>query len=76
MRELLAALAHQQWSGWMHYMFGKSQHNSDGTVTLPVNLVSRWKRQMNTAYHDLPEHEKQSDRDEADRMIATLEKAE
>jgi len=76
MRELLAALSHEQWSGWMRYLFGKSQRGPNGTVTLPASLVSRWERQMNTAYHDLPECEKQSDRNEADKTITILEETE
>jgi hypothetical protein len=34
-REALAELAHEQWVGWMRYMFSKSQFNDDGTVTIP-----------------------------------------
>jgi hypothetical protein len=68
-RELVAALAHEQWSGWMLYMIGKSQKKSDGSVVIPSALVERWMRQMTTAYNNLPENEKDSDRDEADRFI-------
>jgi hypothetical protein len=72
-REQLAALAHEQWSGWMEYMFSKSVHNADGSVTIPAELVSRWARQMNTPYEQLPEQEKESDRVEADKVIRLLE---
>jgi hypothetical protein len=71
-RELLAKLAHEQWSGWMHYLFSKGTYNEDGTWTMPVDFVNRWHRQMTVPYDRLPEEEKDSDRKEADRVIGTL----
>ena len=72
-REQLANYAHEAWSGWMRYMFGKGTLNDDGSLTLPQWAVGRWQRQMTTKYLDLPETEKQSDRDEADRMLSIVE---
>lgn len=69
-REQLADYAHVAWSGWMKYLFGKSICNSDGTVTIPKWAADRWSRQCNTDYEDLPEGEKESDRHEADRILA------
>ena len=69
MREKLAALSHQQWSGWMKYLFNQCDFNEDGTVTIPASLVLRWLRQKSTEYKDLSEEEKESDRREADRII-------
>ena len=69
MKERFAALAHEQWSGWMRYMFEKSGWCDDGTVTIPSWAVARWRRQMTTPYEALPEDEKDSDRKEADKMI-------
>jgi hypothetical protein len=71
-RERLAEYAHTAWSGWMRYLFEKSTANPDGTVTIPAWAVERWQRQMQTAYADLPESEKASDRAEADAMLAIL----
>jgi len=71
-RERLAALAHDQWSGWMKYLFKKCQMNDDGTVTIPAWAVERWSRQMLTGYKDLPEDEKESDRKEADRYLMII----
>lgn len=68
-RENLSSYAHEAWSGWMVYMFAKSVYNEDGSITIPPELVERWTRQMNTDYANLPEGEKQSDRDEADKML-------
>mgnify|MGYP001592497199 CR=1 FL=1 len=69
-REDLAAYAHKAWSGWMKYMFTKGGHLENGGYVIPQNLVERWTRQMNTEYADLPESEKASDRDEADKILA------
>jgi len=70
-REALAAYAHEAWSGWMQYLFGKCAEEG-GTLIIPVWAVARWTRQMSTAYADLPESEKASDRAEADKMLAIL----
>jgi len=72
LQENLAKYAHDAWSGWMHYMYSQSSLNNDGTVTIPKNLVERWKRQMNTDYEKLPESEKTSDLKEADEMLAIM----
>lgn len=70
--EALADHAHQQWADWMHYLFDKSTHNPDGSVTIPPDLVRRWKRQMETSYPHLPENEQKSDREEARKIVETL----
>ena len=70
LREELADLCHQQWSGWMEYLF--STCIEENGLIIPTWAAERWKRQMNTAYKDLSEEEKDSDRREADRFIATL----
>lgn len=72
-RELLAAYSHDAaWSGWMRYMIGKGTLNDDGTWTMPAWAVERWMRQMNTPYAELSEQEKNSDREEADNMLAII----
>lgn len=73
LRERLAALAHQQWSGWMTYLLTKVKEGPEGTLIVPAPLVARWRRQMETPYDQLPETEKDSDRVEADRMLAVLD---
>jgi len=72
MREELASLCHEQWSGWMKYLFEKSKKNDDGTVTIPLWAVNRWEHQMNTHYEYLSELEQESDKSEADRFITLL----
>lgn len=64
----LAAYAHEAWAGWMRYLFSKSTLNLDGSVTIPREFAERWLRQMTTPYDELPENEKQSDRDEAEKI--------
>ena len=70
--EVGAAIAHEQWDGWMKYMFGRCKTAEDGSVSIPGDLVERWTRQMNTAYADLPEEEKASDRVEAQKYMDWL----
>ena len=72
LREALADLCHRQWSGWMDYLFGKGTFNDDGTWTMPVWAVKRWRGQMMTPYAELSEEEKDSDRAEADRFLGVF----
>lgn len=72
LKEDLSNLAHEQWSGWMEYLFSKSVKNEDGTVTIPKWAVDRWERQVNTSYKDLSEEEKDSDRKEADKFLKVI----
>jgi len=73
LREQLAALAHEQWAGWMKYLFEQSIEGGDGRVEIPALFVARWKCQMNTLYTDLPENEKESDRAEADKVLRVIQ---
>lgn len=85
LREQLAALAHEQWSGWMEYMFSKCHPGQarlddgtfvpNGTMVIPAWATERWMRQMSTPYAELPESEKESDRQEADRVLAIVSRA-
>ena len=73
MREKLAKLAHEQWSGWTDYQFSKGTFNDDGTWTMPKWAVERWQRQAKTPYSELSEREKDNDREEADKFLAVIE---
>lgn len=73
-QEELAKYAHNAWSGWMEYLFSKANVNENGTWTMPKDSVDRWYRQMNTEYKDLPENEKKSDREEATKIMAIVNK--
>jgi len=71
LREKLAGLAHDQWAGWMEYLFFKSKQ-VDGCVVIPAWANERWRRQVATRYTDLSEEEKDSDRSEADKFLAVF----
>ena len=73
MREILAAHAHNMWSGWMKYLYTKGCLNMDGSFLIEANSMKRWIRQMNTPYSDLPEEEKVSDRKEADGILKIIQ---
>lgn len=83
LREQLAALAHEQWSGWMRYLFSRcsTAHETGGPgfsisgvgYHIPSEWAARWKRQIDTPYADLSDAEKDSDRKEADRVLAITE---
>ena len=70
--EALAALAHEQWSGWMRYLFAQCPELYTGSRLIPVEWATRWVRQMKTPYAELSETEKDSDRTEARRVLAVL----
>lgn len=75
--ELLAEHAHNQWIHWMNYLTKKlevvSEDNTE-EVLIKCNLSdwTRWKRQMNTNYRELHEHEKMSDREQAGKFLNLL----
>ena len=70
--EILADKQHQIWAHWMKYLFLVSVKNADGSYTIPVASVHRWQRQMETDYNDLSEKEKNSDREQADKILRVL----
>ena len=73
LREQLAALSHGRWSGWMKYLFSKcSEPNQRGDLLIPAQWADRWTRQAFSNYDELSEAEKESDRDEADQVLALL----
>lgn len=61
-REGMAERAHLTWQRWMAYMF----------THLDEEHSERWKRQASTAYKDLSEEEKESDRSIADEHFRYL----
>lgn len=63
--ELLADLAHRQWSGWTRWMIDK----------FSPEMVERWERQIKTPYSELSEQEKDSDRNEARKLLRFLHAA-
>lgn len=80
LREKLADLQHAIWSHWMRYMFTQGEIVNDlddcdfvEAWLMPHEKLLRWRRQMNTPYTELTEKEKESDRQQADKIISLLE---
>jgi hypothetical protein len=71
-RERLADVSHDIWAHWMRYMFKQGSFDFGGGWHMPRYMVDRWYRQMDTRYADLTEREKESDREQADKIIAAL----
>lgn len=69
--EELAALEHERWSGWMIYLASKCEPGANGTLVIPKWAVDRWSRQAGTTYAELSEEEKESDRKEARKTLAS-----
>lgn len=77
LREEFADYAHTAWSGWWHYLFGESiLDKSTGKLTIPQWAVDRWELQAKTPYSDLTNTEKDSDREEANKILAILWRGE
>jgi cytochrome P450 len=76
LREKLAYLQHDIWASWMRYMFTCGTLNPDGTWTMPAEKVQRWQRQMVTPYSELTDNERESDRQQADKMLTVLPRAQ
>ena len=73
LRERLAALAHEQWRDWMRYFLGKCGGLPNGAYVVPANYAANLRALMDTPYAELPEAQKDSDRAEADKVLALLE---
>lgn len=72
LREKLAMVQHDIWAHWMKYLFSVCIKNKDGSYTIPSDKVDRWERQIGTHYSDLTEVEKQSDLQQADKVLSVI----
>jgi hypothetical protein len=70
--EQLAAIEHERWSHWQLYMHSKGERQTDGSLLLPAELVTRWESQATTAFADLTESEKDSDREQVNRYLPLI----
>jgi|FEC22Drversion2_1045045.scaffolds.fasta_scaffold04493_2 hypothetical protein len=70
----LAALEHQRWAHWQQYVHEKGERRPDGSLVLPAELVARWQRQIDTAYEDLSNEEKESDREQVQKYLPILKR--
>lgn len=75
LREQLAAVQHEIWSHWMKYMFGCGEFRKNGTWVMPADELERWWRQKETPYSELTDKEQESDRHQADKMLAVVQPA-
>jgi hypothetical protein len=72
LKEQLAAIEHARWSQWQTYLHGKCTKNSDGSLTIPKELVDKWDIQSRTEYAELTDKEKKSDREQVDKYFSLL----
>lgn len=71
----LAAIEHQRWSHWQRYMHGKAQRQSDGSLLVPAELVTRWEKQIAMDFAELNDEEKESDREQVRRYLPLIARA-
>ena len=73
--ETLADYEHASWANWMAYLFIKCSTLGPGSkaLVIPTELVIRWNRQIETAYPELTEQEKKSDRKEVAHIMPAIE---
>lgn len=72
LREQLADNQHEIWAHWMRYQFSQCHVAEGGHLIIPAEKVERWQRQMETPYSELTEAEKNSDRDQASKVIGVI----
>ena len=71
-----ASLEHERWAGWQKYLHSLCVRNDDGSLTIPVEKVKRWEKQIKAKYSELTEQEKESDRIEVRKYLSLLEEME
>lgn len=67
--EKLAAIEHERWAHWQSYLHSKCKENSDGSLTIPKELVDKWNKQIETSYYELTEKERGSDREQVMKYL-------
>lgn len=70
-REQLATLMHDQWAAYMGYFLDKCEPMGN-TLVISSAYVVALRKQIATPYADLTEQEKNADREEADKVLATI----
>ncbi|MFN3226823.1 MAG: hypothetical protein ACE360_11310 [Hyphomicrobiales bacterium] len=73
--EQLADIEHARWAKWQRYLHSKATKRPDGSLVIPAELVERWERQIETAYADLSEKEKESDREQVREYVDVIKDA-
>ena len=72
-RELVAEVSHEIWSHWMKYLFSRCEDDDLGIVIMHED-ARHWDRQRKMPYEELTEREKDSDREQADKIIKIINK--
>jgi hypothetical protein len=74
--ETLASVEHERWSHWQRYMHSKCvPQGEDGALLIPADLVKRWEKLINTAYSQLTNEQKESDREQVRRYLPLIVEA-
>jgi hypothetical protein len=72
-REILADILHEIWASWMKHVFSACVNTQNtGELAIPAKDVERRKKLIETKYKDLPEEEKDKDREQADKILKAL----
>lgn len=72
--EELAAVEHERWAHWQRYMHDQCERLADGRLIIPAELVRRWEKQIETPYDRLSDDERESDREQVERVLPILAK--
>lgn len=72
--EELAEVEHARWAHWQRYLHDQCEVLPDGRLAIPAHLVERWEIQIATPYDELSDKEKESDREQVQRVIPILAK--
>jgi hypothetical protein len=70
--EQLSAIEHERWAHWQQYVHAQCARSTDGSLTIPAELVERWDAQIATPYEQLSDLEKESDREQVRRYLPVL----
>ena len=70
--EELAAVEHTRWAHWQRYLHNQCERLPDGRLVIPSDLARRWEEQIKTPYDRLSDREKESDREQVERVLPIL----
>jgi hypothetical protein len=70
--EALASIEHERWCHWQRYLHSRCVPSADGALLIPVELVKRWEKQIETPYSELSDEEKESDREQVRKYLPLI----
>ena len=73
-REEIAGLLHTEWQDFLNHLFKEVPLNSDGTMTIPLDMVTLWNRQQILDYGHLSETEQSLYLKQAKEILCSLER--